>query len=58
MTKKFWNTVKPVFGNKVTTRNNITLIENEKVVTSEIELAKIFNMYFVDIIPKLGTCFF
>ena len=33
--KKFWNTVKPVFGNNVTTRNNITLIENEKVVTSE-----------------------
>ena len=25
------------------TRNNITLIENEKAVTSEIELAKIFN---------------
>ena len=24
---KFWNTVKPVFGNKVTTRSNITLIE-------------------------------
>ena len=52
--KKFWNTVKPVFGNNVTTRNNITLIENEKVVTSEIELAKIFNKYFVDIVPKLG----
>ena len=52
--KELWNTVKPVFGNKVTTRNNITLIENEKVVTSEIELAKIFNKYFVDIVPKLG----
>ena len=52
--KKFWDTVKPVFGKKVTTRNNITLIENEKVVTSEIELAKIFNKYFVDIVPKLG----
>ena len=38
--KKFWNTVKPVFGNEVTARNNITLIENEKVVTFEIELAK------------------
>ena len=25
-----------------------------KVVTSEIELAKIFNKYFVDIVPKLG----
>ena len=52
--KKFWNTVKPVFGNEVTARNNITLIENEKVVTFEIELAKIFNKYFVDIVPKLS----
>ena len=48
--EKFWNTVKPVFGNKLTTRSNITLIENKKVVTSEIELAKIFNKYFVDIV--------
>ena len=48
------NPVKPVFGNKVTTRSNITLIENQKVVTSENELAKIFNKYFVDIVPKLG----
>ena len=40
--KKFWNTVKPVFGNKVTARNSITLIENEKKVTSEIELSKSF----------------
>ena len=46
--------MKPVFGNNVTTRNNITLTKNEKVVTSEIELAKIFNKYFVDIVPKLG----
>ena len=49
--KKSWNTVKPVFGNKLTTRSNITLIENKKVVTSEIKLAKIFNKYFVDIVP-------
>ena len=52
--KKFWNAVKPVFGNNVTTRSNVTLIENQKVVTSEIELAKIFNKYFVDIVPRLG----
>ena len=45
---------KPVFGNKVTTRNNITLIKNEKVITSEIELAKTFNKYFIDFVPKLG----
>ena len=30
------------------------MIENENLVTSEIELAKIFNKYFVDIVPKLG----
>ena len=52
--KKFWNTVNPVFGNKVTTRNNITLIENVKVIPSEIELATIFNKYLVDVVPKLG----
>ena len=52
--KKFWNTVKPTFGNKVTTRINITLTENKKVLTSETELAKTFNKYFVDIVPKLG----
>ena len=30
------------------------MIENENLVTSEIELAKIFNKYFIDIVPKLG----
>ena len=52
--KKIWNTVKPVSGNNVTTRNSVTLIETEKVVASEIELAKIFSKYLVDIVPKLG----
>ena len=45
--KKFWKIVKPVFGDKVTTRNKSTLIEKEKIVTSEIELAKIFNKYLL-----------
>ena len=30
------------------------MIENQKVVTYEIELAKTFNKYVVDIVPKLG----
>ena len=30
------------------------MTENKKVVTSEIELEKIFNKYFVHIVPKLG----
>ena len=52
--KKFWNTIKQVFRNKLATRNNINLIEKEKVAASEIELAKIFNKHFVDIVHKLG----
>ena len=50
--KKFWNTVKPVFRNKVTTRSNITLIGNKKVVTSKIELAKNFNKYLLILFPS------
>ena len=46
--------MKLVLGNKVTIRNNITWLENEKVVTSDIELAKIFSKYFDDIVSKLG----
>ena len=52
--KKFWNTAKLIFENEVTARNNIILIKIKKVVTSEIKLAKIFNKYFVDTVPKLG----
>ena len=36
----------------MTARNNITSIENKRVVTSEVELAKNFKKYFV--VPKLG----
>ena len=31
------------------------MIENEKVVISEIELENNFSMYFVDIVPKLSV---
>ena len=47
--KEFWNTVKPVVRNKVTTRNNITLIENE---TSAIELAKILISLLLILFPS------
>ena len=44
---KFSNRVKPVYGNKVTTRNNITLIENKKVLTSEVELALLISILLI-----------
>ena len=39
--EKFWNTLKSVFGHKVTS-------------SSEIKLSKTFKKYFVDIVSKLG----
>ena len=46
--KKFWATVKPLFSNKIKSTEYITLEENDK------ELARIFNEFFVDIVPNLG----
>ena len=51
-TKRFWKTVKPVFGNKVKTCNTISLIEKSAVVTSGKALAKTFNEFF-NIVRKL-----
>ena len=52
--KKFWHTVKPLFSNKVKSRTIINLIENEELIDDELEIAKIFNEYFVNIVRKLG----
>ena len=49
-TKRFWKTVKPVFGNKVKTCNTSSLIEKSTVITSEKALAETFNEFLVSIV--------
>ena len=39
--KRFWTTVKPLFTEKVQTSSSITLIENEKFITNDSEIAEI-----------------
>ena len=51
--KQFWKAVKPCLTDKTLKGDRITLIENEKVVSVERELAKIFNEYFSNIVPNL-----
>ena len=51
--KQFWKTVKPCLTDKTLKGERITLIENEKVVSDERELVKIFNEYFSNILPNL-----
>ena len=35
--KKFWNTVKPLFSNGTSTAGNITLVENNEIITEDKE---------------------
>ena len=52
--KKFWQIVKPLFSNKVKAKTTIKLVENNEIIDGEIEISKLFNEYFVNIVRKLG----
>ena len=51
--KKFWQTVKSLFSNKVKNKTTIKFVENDKMI-DETKIAKIFNECFVNIVKKLG----
>ena len=38
--KKIWKIVKPLFSEKVNTNQNITLVENNNIISSEIKIAE------------------
>ena len=46
--------MKPCLTDKTLKGEKITLIENEKVVSDERELVKIFNEYFSNTVPNLN----
>ena len=52
--KKFWQIVKPLFFNKVKAKTTINFTENTEMIDDEIEIAKLFSEYFVNIVKKLG----
>ena len=52
--KKFWQIVKPLFSNKVKAKTTIKLVENNEIIDDEIEISKLFNEYFINIVRKLG----
>ena len=51
--RKFWNTVKPLFSTKSKGHNNITLIDNNNLVTSDNEVAEILNRHFIESVKVL-----
>ena len=51
--KKFWQILKLLFSNKVNANSTTKLVKNNEMI-DEIEVAKLFNKYFVNIVKKLG----
>ena len=51
--KSFWKFMKPFLTNKGFTGNNdITLIHQNKVISDEKQLTKLFNSYYINIFQK------
>ena len=52
--KKFWKTVKPLFFNKNPMSEKITLIEDGRILSNDVEVAECFNEHFCNITDSLG----
>ena len=52
--ENFWKTVKPMLSNKFINNEKITLVDNEKIITNDKEVAKVLNEFFSNIIKTLN----
>ena len=52
--KKFWKSVKPLFSEKTMSADNITLVENDIIITEDKKVAEIFNSFFSNAVKNLN----
>ena len=52
--KQFWQIVKPLFSNKVKGKTTMKFVGNYEMIDNEMQIANLFNKYFVNIVKKLG----
>ena len=52
--KRFWKKISPLFSNKIKSKEWITLIENDEIISSDIEVAKTFQNFFSTIVKNLN----
>ena len=52
--KKFCETVKPLFGNKIKGKSQVALAEGNDLATDDKALAKTFKKFFANIVATLG----
>ena len=51
--KRFWKTVKPLFSEKVKSSEKITLVHEDKIITTDDKNAKIVNSFFSNVVKHL-----
>ena len=51
--KKFWKTVKSFFSDKSNNFENISLIENDNLLTDDFEIAETFSKHSQNLVPNL-----
>ena len=51
--RNFWKTVNPLFSEKSYSKESISLISKDSVITKNEDLAKTFNSFFCSIVKKL-----
>ena len=51
--KKFWKTVKPLFSEKYSSRNKITLLEGNNIISKDEEVAETKNTFFSNVGKEL-----
>ena len=52
--KKFWKIGKDIFSDKSSNFEKISLIQQDRVITSDSKIAEMFNDYFNNIVSDLG----
>ena len=52
--EKFWKIVKPLFSEKVTPNENITQVDNNNIICSDIEIAERLNAFFSNVVKELN----
>ena len=52
--KNFWKSVRPLFSDKITVKEIINLTENEDILSSDKDMADMFNDYFSNVVQNLN----
>ena len=52
--KEFWERISPLFSNQIKSKEKVTLVENDEIISIDIEVAKTFQNFFSSIVKNLN----